>query len=103
MRELTTETFDGAIKSKTPVLIEFWAVWCMPCKIFAPVLEQLSDELGGNAEICKVNIDDYQDLAVANGIEVIPTVILFKDGKELDRAAGILQKDDIIKMIEAHI
>jgi thioredoxin 1 len=99
MRELTNETFDEAIISETPVLVEFWAAWCMPCKIFAPVLEQLSEEMDGKAQFCKLNIDDYQSLAVKYGIEVIPTVILFRNGAELDRAAGILQKSDIVKMI----
>jgi thioredoxin 1 len=103
MRELTNETFDGAIKSPSPVLVEFWAAWCMPCKIFAPVLEQLSGEMDGKAQFCKVNIDDCQSLAAKYAIEVIPTVILFRDGAELDRAAGILQKSDVVAIIEAHM
>ena len=103
MRDLTVNDFDEAVKSETPVLVEFWAAWCMPCKIFAPVLEQLSGEMDGKAQFCKLNIDDHQSLAVKYGIEVIPTVILFKGGYELDRAAGILQKGDVVKMIAAHI
>ena len=102
MRELTNQTFDEAIKSSNPVLVEFWAVWCMPCKIFAPVLEQLANEMDGKAQFCKVNIDDCQSLAAKYDIEVVPTVILFKDGREVERAAGILQKSDIEEMIEAN-
>jgi len=100
MRELTNESFSEAINSPRPVVVDFWAGWCMPCKLFAPVFEQLSNEFNGKAEFCKVNTDDCHQLAVKYGIELIPTVIVFRQGKEFERAQGILQKEQIRQMIE---
>ena len=100
MRELTNESFNEAIGSEMPVIVDFWAGWCMPCKIFAPVFEQLSNEFDGKAEFCKVNTDNCQQLAVKYNIELIPTIIVFKQGKELERAQGILQKEQVRAMLE---
>ena len=101
MRELTNESFADAINADLPVVVDFWASWCMPCKIFAPVFEQLSGEFDGRAEFCKVNTDDCQQLAAQYAIEFIPTIIVFKNGKEVDRAQGVLQKEEVRQMIES--
>jgi len=103
MRELTNKSFDEAIGSEQPVIVDFWASWCMPCKIFAPVFEQLSDEYDGKAEFCKVNTEDSQDLAIKYNIEYIPTVIVFKRGEELERLQGVLSKEQVRQMLEAHV
>ena len=103
MKELTAETFRDAINSPQPVVVDFWAAWCMPCRIFAPVLEEISDELDGKAEFCKVNIDDCPELAQEYEIEVIPTVVVFKGGKPVDKSAGVLTKEQVKLLIEKHI
>ena len=103
MKELTDRTFQAAIRSQQPVAVDFWAAWCMPCRIFAPVLEEISDEFDGKAEFCKVNIDDFPDLAQEYSIEVIPTVVIFKDGKQIDKASGVLTKEQVKRIIEKYI
>lgn len=100
MRELDVNTFDEAINSETPVVVDFWAAWCGPCRILAPVLEELSNEVDGVAEICKVNIDDHGELATRYSVSSIPTLILFKDGEEVERMIGVHPKADILSMIE---
>ena len=100
MRELTNESFARAINSEKPVIVDFWAGWCMPCKIFAPIFEQLSDEFDGKAEFCKVNTDDCQELAAKYNIELIPTIIVFKQGRELERTQGILQKEQVRELLK---
>ena len=103
MKELTTLTFEDAISNPQPVAVDFWAAWCMPCRIFAPVLEEISDELDGKAEICKVNIDEFPELAQEYGIEVVPTVVVFKNGKPVDKTSGVLTKEQVKIIIEKYI
>jgi thioredoxin 1 len=80
------------LSSSTPVLVDFWAEWCGPCRMVAPTLEQLADEMDGKVRIAKLNIDQYQSLAVQFGVQSIPTFILFKDGKVADRMMGAVPK-----------
>jgi thioredoxin 1 len=103
MTELNTDTFDLAIKDPGLTLVDFWAGWCMPCKIFSPVIESLADEMDGRASFAKVDIDENQSLAVRYGIESIPTVLFFKDGKVVDRLVGVRQRGEVISAIEKHI
>ncbi|MCL2033543.1 MAG: thioredoxin [Oscillospiraceae bacterium] len=103
MKDLNANTFEDAISISQPVAVDFWAAWCMPCRIFAPVLEEISDEFDGKAEFCKVNIDDCPELAQEYGIEVIPTVVVFKNGKPVDKTSGVLTKDQVKFIIEKHI
>jgi len=100
MQELTNASFDEMINSEQLVVVDFWAGWCMPCRLFAPVFEQLADEFDGKANFCKVNTDDYHQIAAKHNIELIPTVVVFKRGEELERAQGILQKEQIRQMLE---
>ena len=90
---LTSESFKSAVAgSATPLLVDFWAPWCGPCKAIAPVLEELAAELDGKLSIAKVNIDDHNDIAVQFNIRAIPTMLLFKNGKLVDQIVGMLPK-----------
>lgn len=103
MLELNTDTFEQTINSAEPVVVDFWADWCMPCKIFAPVLEELSDELDGKARFCKVNIDDCAGLAQKYDVAMIPTVIIFKNGEAEDRMVGVKPKSELMDALMKHI
>lgn len=88
------------IKSKTPILVDFFAEWCGPCKAAAPVLDTLSEEYADKATIVKVDVDQNQELAATYGVMSIPTVILFKDGKEVDRQIGFAGEAGYKKMLD---
>lgn len=103
MLELNEKTFDETIKAGQPVAVDFWAEWCMPCKMFAPVLEELSDELDGKALFCKVNIDDNAELAQKYDVAMIPTLIVFKDGEPMERLVGVHPKSTAHDMVTKHI
>ena len=83
---------DKVLKSDKPALVDFYADWCGPCKMAAPVLDELADEADGKYEVIKVNVDENQDLAGKFGVMSIPTVIVFKEGKEVDRKIGFAGK-----------
>ena len=95
---LTKETFDKAIKEGVS-LVDFWAQWCGPCRMLGPVMDELARVYEGAHNICKVNVDEEGELAARFGVMTIPTVILFKDGEELDRRIGVHPKEEFEKMI----
>ena len=97
---LTDKNFQHQTKNKL-VLVDFWASWCVPCRMMAPVLNEVADELAGNSHVGKVNIEQFQALAQKFQVRSIPTLILFKNGKEIDRFVGIKSKDFLIKQINA--
>ena len=82
------------------VLVDFWAAWCMPCKILAPILNETATEIKGNARIGKLNVEECQIIASKYGVRSIPTMILFKNGKEINRFVGVKQKDFLLKQID---
>ena len=89
--ELTSENFDATVKEGV-VLIDFWAPWCGPCRMIAPVIEELAEDYAGKAKICKVNTDEEQELAMRFGIRSIPTIIFMKDGEIVDQMIGAASK-----------
>ena len=102
--ELTDTTFDETISSSdVPVLVDFWAPWCGPCKMIAPIIEEISKEYADKAKICKVNTDDHREAAVEYGITSIPTLILFNKGQIHKKWVGLTSKNDISTEIDSLI
>jgi thioredoxin 1 len=95
-------SFDSIIKSEIPVLVDFFADWCGPCKVLGPILEQVKEELRAEVKIIKIDVDKNQLLASKYQVRGVPTMLLFKNGKQVWRQSGVLQKGDIIKVINSH-
>jgi len=85
------------------VLVDFWAAWCGPCKIIAPYLDQIADEVEGKATVAKVNVDENGDLSTRFGIRSIPTLVIFKEGRVVAQQTGALPKDQIRSLLQKHI
>jgi len=102
--ELTDATFDETVhNSDVPVLVDFWAPWCGPCKMIAPLIQEIADEYLDKAKICKLNTDDARDSAMEFGISAIPTIILFKDGQVQKKWVGLTSKKDLAAAIDEHL
>ena len=96
---VTSETFDREVLgSETPVLVDFWASWCGPCKMLSPVVEQVAEERP-EVKVCKVNVDDAQDLAARYGVMSIPTLAVFQGGEMTKSSVGVVPKAKILEMI----
>ena len=83
------------LESSIPVLVDFWASWCMPCRMLAPTIEKLAEENQGKLKVCKLNTDENQNIASQYGIQGIPTLIVFKEGKEVGRTVGVMSKEKL--------
>lgn len=101
---ISTDNFEQEVLgADVPVLVDFWAAWCGPCRMVAPVLEELAEQMEGKVRIAKVNVDENQDIAVKFQVSSIPTFILFKDGEAADRMLGAMPKGAFEQFIDRHI
>ena len=104
IKNLSLDNFDNEISSSNlPVLVDFWAEWCGPCKSLGPILEEISNDLKNQLKVVKVNLDENQDLAMKYSIRSIPTLLLFKQGELIDTKVGLLPKSDIVEWLDSKI
>lgn len=108
MSEKVTAVIDSSfekevLQSEKPVLVDFWAEWCAPCRMLAPTIDAIAEQFGETAAVVKVNVDDNSATAQRYGIKGIPTLILFSGGKEVERVVGATSKESISRMIEKYV
>lgn len=104
VKDVSDSNFESdVLKSDKPVLVDFWAQWCAPCRMLAPTVEAVAEKYVGNATVVKLNVDDNPAVSQRYGIKGIPTLILFKNGKEEERVVGATSKEAISRMIDKYV
>ena len=104
VKEVSDSSFDGDIlKSSVPVLVDFWAPWCGPCRSVAPIIDDLANQYSGKLKVAKINVDESTEVAMRYQITSIPTFILFKNGQVADRALGALPRSEFVKLIDKNL
>ena len=102
--EVTQQNFDEIVlQAAIPTAVDFWAVWCGPCKMIAPILEEIATEYEGRLQICKLDVDHNNQLAMQYGVMGIPTLIIFKDGQPVERIVGYMPKEKLLARLEPHL
>ena len=100
---LDSSSFKTTVSSEQPVLVDFWAPWCGPCKAIAPILEEIATEMDGKVSIAKVNVDENNTISAEFGVRAIPTLLLFKGGAVVEQIVGMTSKDALVEKLNAHI
>ena len=102
--EINDANFQTLVKnSEKPVLVDFWAPWCGPCRTIAPIIDELHSEMEGKAVVGKVNVDENNEIPVEYGIRNIPTLLIFKNGEVVDKVVGVVPKKQLIQKLEVHV
>ena len=101
--EVTPSTFDALLTEDLPVLIEFWAPWCGPCRTLSPIVDELAGEMSDRIKVAKCNVDENQDIAMKYGVMSIPTLVLLKGGQEAARTVGAMPKAKLVSELESHL
>ncbi len=102
--EITNDTFqESVLKAETPVVVDFWASWCGPCRMVAPIMEELADDFEGRIKVAKVNVDDQGELAAQFRIMSIPTILIFKNGQIAEKIVGARSKGEFVEFIEKQL
>jgi thioredoxin 1 len=102
-KHITDDEFDSAIAGSKPILVDFWAEWCGPCKQIGPILDEIANDMGDKVTIAKVNIDDNPESPQRFGVRGIPTMILFKDGKPIATKVGSMPKSQLVEWLNTHV
>ena len=97
------DAFEKILATDKPVLVDFWATWCYPCKMQRPIVHDLAEEIGDKAVVCKVDVDENEEVAIQYQIASIPTIMVFKNGNVVEKTVGVTEKEELLKMIEKHV
>lgn len=101
VQDVTDQSFDtDVLQSSDPVLVDFWAAWCAPCRMLSPTIDQIAQDFAGRAKVVKLNVDDNRETSAKYGIRGIPTLLLFKNGELKDQVVGATSRDNIARLIE---